>query len=193
MTRVGVLALQGDFDAHKQVLQALGCEVVCVRKPQQLEGLAALVLPGGESSALLRLMAPWDFLSAIQAFHAKGGALMGTCAGLILLARTVSPAQASLGLLDVEVMRNAYGRQQESFEARLQVDASGADGVCDAVFIRAPQILSCASGVRVLATYRNAPVWVRQGRVMAMSFHPELTSDSVAHRYFMQHVVSEVV
>jgi 5'-phosphate synthase pdxT subunit len=180
---VGVLALQGDFAAHARVLRGLGVEVREVRRLADLEGLRALVLPGGESTALLRLMdgAPW--LDALRAFHAEGGPLLGTCAGAILLARAVQPPQPSLGLLDATVERNAYGRQAESFEAELA--APTFDGPMRGVFIRAPRLTATGPAVEVLARLKGEPVLVRQGRVFAATFHPEMAADDRLHRRWL--------
>ena len=183
MNRVGVLALQGDFAAHARVLRGLGADVREVRRLADLDGLRALVLPGGESTALLKLMegAPWR--EELRTFHASGGALLGTCAGAILLAREVSPAQPSLGLLDAVVERNGYGRQAESFEAEL--DAPGFDGPVRGVFIRAPRLKATGPAVEVLARWQDEPVLVREGRVFAATFHPEMAADDRLHRRFL--------
>lgn len=183
MNRVGVLALQGDFAAHARVLRGLGADVREVRRLADLDGLRALVLPGGESTALLKLMegAPWR--EELRTFHASGGALLGTCAGAILLAREVSPAQPSLGLLDAVVERNGYGRQAESFEAEL--DAPGFDGPVRGVFIRAPRLKATGPAVEVLARWQDEPVLVREGRVFAATYHPEMAADDRLHRRFL--------
>lgn len=176
---IGVLALQGDFAAHAAVLRRLGETVREVRSWTDLAGLRALVLPGGESTALLRLMGgPW--FDALRAFHVGGGALLGTCAGAVLLARDVDPAQPSLGLLDVCVSRNAYGRQVDSFEA--QLDAPAFDDPLLGVFIRAPRFTAVGPRLEVLARLDGEPVLVRQGRVLAATFHPEIAGDDRVHR-----------
>lgn len=181
---VGVLALQGDFSAHQRILTELGGDVHEVRRPHQIRDLAGLVVPGGESTALIRLMnhdpAWW---TELETFYRQGKALFGTCAGLILLAREVEPVQRSLNLIDLTVERNAYGRQIDSFEAH----GAWEDGrPLEMVFIRAPRISRVGSEVRVLATRGGQPVLVEQGSVMAGSFHPELTSDSSVHRRFLE-------
>ena len=183
MKAVGVLALQGDFAAHARVLRGLGADVREVRRLADLHGLRALVLPGGESTALLKLMedAPW--LDELRTFHASGGVLLGTCAGAILLAREVSPAQSSLGLLDAVVERNGYGRQAESFEA--EIEAPGFDGPVRGVFIRAPRLKALGPAVEVLARWKGEPVLVREGRVLAATFHPEMAADDRVHRRFL--------
>ena len=180
---VGVLALQGDFAAHARVLRGLGEGVREVRRVADLDGLRALVLPGGESTALLKLMEGEPWLDEVRTFHASGGALLGTCAGAILLAREVSPAQPSLGLLDALVERNGYGRQAESFEAELE--APSFDGPVRGVFIRAPRLKATGPAVEVLARWRGEPVLVREGRVYAATFHPEMAADDRLHRRFL--------
>lgn len=186
--RVGVLALQGDFAAHAAALARLGCQVREVRRVAELEGLAGLALPGGESTALLNLMRDEPWFEALRALHARGGALFGTCAGAILLAREVtSPRQESLGLLDAVVERNAFGRQVDSFEARLAAPLLGGD--LTAVFIRAPRLRAVGPGVEVLARLDGEPVLVREGRVLAATFHPEIAGDDRLHRYFVRELV----
>ena len=182
---VGVLALQGDFDAHARALRAAGAsEVVEVRLPGDLFGLSALVLPGGESTALLRLLASSGLDRALPEFHARGGALFGTCAGAILLAREVTrPAQASLGLLDATVERNHYGRQVDSFEGEIPL---GKGPPLPVVFIRAPAFVRVGREVEVLAEHGGLPVLVREGRVLACTFHPELTGDPRIHRLLLE-------
>src|SRR6185503_10782014 len=189
MVKAGVLALQGDYDAHAAVLRAQGAEVSEVRRPEALRGLHGLVVPGGESTALLRLMdgAPWA--EEIGALHARGGALFGTCAGAILLARAVRPAQKSLGLLDVEIERNGYGRQVDSFEADVQ--AAPPYGPLRGTFIRAPRIRAVGPAVEVLGTLRGEPVLVREGRVLAATFHPELEGANGVHRDFLRLAAGE--
>ena len=183
--RVGVLALQGDFAAHARMLEAIGADVREVRAPKTMRSLSGLVIPGGESTTLLRLM-DYDqsWWPALGEFHEDGGALLGTCAGLILLAKEVTtPTQRSLGLLNVTVERNAYGRQRESFEATGQ----WSDGrPLEMVFIRAPAIQHSGNGVDVLATHGGDPVVVRQDRIIGATFHPELTNDDSLHRLFLQ-------
>ena len=186
-SRIGVLALQGDFAAHAAALRQAGVEAPPeVRQPGELEGLAGLVLPGGESTTHLRLMEERGFPRALAAFVERGGALFGTCAGAILLARrVVGPEQPGLGLIDIEIRRNAYGRQQESFETTCRAGAFGARPL-DLVFIRAPRILSTGPGVEVLASHDGSPVLVRQGRVLAATFHPELSEDARIHAFFAE-------
>jgi len=187
MTRVGVLALQGDFAAHAALLRGLGAEVLEVRRVADLRGLGGLVMPGGESTALLRLMADEPWFDALRAFHRDGGALFGTCAGAILLAREVTgPSQPSLGLLDATLERNAYGRQIESFETLLEAPLLG--GAVRAAFIRAPRIRRVGPGVAVLARHQGEPALVEEGRVLAATFHPEIAGEGLVHERFLQAV-----
>lgn len=187
--RAGVLALQGGFAAHCDVLQRLGVRAQEVRRCEQLRELDALLLPGGESTALLRLMEGVAWFDALRAFERRGGALFGTCAGCILLARSVvNPEQPGAGLLDVTVARNAYGRQADSFETVLDAGPLGAD--LPGVFIRAPRILELGPAVEVLARCGEEPVLVRQGRVMCATFHPELTGDLRVHALFVQQSIA---
>ena len=184
MARLGVLALQGDFAAHAAVLDELGSPPVEVRRAAELEGLDGIVVPGGESTTLLNLMADEPWFEALGRLHARGGAVFGTCAGAILLAREVEePAQPALGLLDATVRRNAYGRQVDSFETRLRLE--GEAEPLPAVFIRAPRFVRLGSEVEILARLDGEPVLVRQGSVLAATFHPELTPDRRVHRMFV--------
>lgn len=183
--RVGVLALQGDFALHAGALRRAGAEAVEVRKPEHLRDLDGLVIPGGESTTLLRLMEAWGFVPALREFHAAGRPLFGTCAGLILLAREVErPRQFSLGFIDLTVERNAYGRQRESFEAPGTAVLDGRTVPVEMVFIRAPRIRRVGRGVEVLATHGGDPVMAREGTVLVASFHPELTDGVEVHRFF---------
>ena len=183
--RIGVLALQGDFALHARALGRCGAEAVEVRKPDELAGLDGLIIPGGESTTLLKLMDAWGFVPALEKLHAAGTPIFGTCAGLILLAREVeNPRQFSLGAIDVTVERNAYGRQRESFEARGTARLDGRPVELDMVFIRAPRIRRLGPGVESLAELRGETVMARQGNVLVATFHPELTDDLSVHRYF---------
>lgn len=184
--RVGVLALQGDVEEHRTALTRAGAEVRSVRTPGDLEGLEGLVLPGGESTAIGRMMERAGLLEPLRARAAAGNlALFGTCAGMILLAREVlGGAPPRLGVLDVTVERNAYGRQVDSFEVDLPVPALG-EAPVRAVFIRAPVVRAVGPGVEVLATWRGHPVLVRQGRHLASAFHPELVDDLRLVRHFL--------
>ena len=184
MSAIGVLALQGGFEAHLEALARAGTAGRAVRRVAELTGLDALVMPGGESTTLLNLMADEPWFDALRGFHADGGALFGTCAGAILLAREVrGPAQPSLGLLDAVVERNAYGRQVDSFEATLDAPAPG--GTVSGVFIRAPRFRALGPDVEVLASRDGEPVLVREGRIWAATFHPELTENATVHAAFL--------
>jgi 5'-phosphate synthase pdxT subunit len=159
----------------------IGVPVRELRRVRELDGLAGVVIPGGESTTLLNLMRDEPWFEALTAFHARGGVLAGTCAGAILLARDVRPRQPSLALLDAVIERNAWGRQVDSFEARVEAPALG--GALDAVFIRAPRFRALFPDVLVLARHAGEPVLVRQERVVAATFHPELTRSRLLHRY----------
>ena len=187
-TRVGVLSLQGDFALHAAALSELGCEPVRVTLPEHLEpALAALVLPGGESTTMLRLLESTGLRARIEAF-VRERPVLGTCAGLILLAREADRLPApTLGVLDVTAERNAWGRQVHSFTDLVEAPALG--GTLTGVFIRAPRITRVGRGVEVLARYRDEPVGVRQGNVVALTFHPELTADRRLHAWFLSEVV----
>jgi 5'-phosphate synthase pdxT subunit len=183
--RIGVLALQGDFARHAAALARCGVEAVEVRRPEELADVDGLIIPGGESTTLLKLMDEWAFVPALEKFHAAGRPIFGTCAGLIVLAREVErPRQFSLGLIDVTVERNAYGRQRESFEASGTVTLDGRAHPFEMVFIRAPRIRRVGAGVETLAEHHGEPVMARQGSVLVATFHPELTDDPAVHRYF---------
>ena len=175
--RIGVLALQGNFREHAAMLRRLGAESVEVRKPEQLEGLDGLVVPGGESTTFVRLMRLYGLEDAIRRFEQP---MLGTCAGLIVLDRD------HLGLVDVEVARNAYGRQVSSFEADLEL--VGDDEPLRGVFIRAPRVTAAGDGVEVLAKLDGEPVLLRQGRFLVATFHPELTDDTRVHELFLESV-----
>jgi 5'-phosphate synthase pdxT subunit len=188
--KAGVLALQGAFREHAEVLDALGAEPVDVRVPGDLGGLDAIFLPGGESTTVGRLLGTSGLLEPLRAALADGLPAFGTCAGLILLATDVSdgrPDQPVLGAIDVGVRRNAYGRQRESFEADLEID--GLDGgPFRGVFIRAPMIERVGPGVEVLARDDESPVLCRQGKVWVSTFHPELSDDLRLHQRFLTEV-----
>jgi 5'-phosphate synthase pdxT subunit len=188
--RVGVLALQGAFREHVYALEALDVRAVAVRLPTQLDECVGLIIPGGESTAISKLMESYGFYEPIAERFAAGMAVWGTCAGAILIAKRVSEGiegQRGLGLMDIEVRRNAYGRQVDSFEADL--DFAHVGEPYRGVFIRAPWIESVADGVEVLARHESHIAAARQGRLLATTFHPELTGDPRIHRYFVQTVV----
>ena len=184
--RVGVLALQGDFQAHERALTRAGAEAVEVRSAADLESLEGLVIPGGESTTMVKLLEEEKLLDPLREFGRKHP-IFGTCAGAILLASDVANStQASLGLMDMEVERNAYGRQLDSRIARLR--PQGIEGDLEAVFIRAPIIRRVGRDATVLASYQGDPVLVEQGRHLAATFHPELTDDSRVHLMFLQKI-----
>ena len=177
---IAVLALQGDFAAHRRRLEEMGLDSFEARNPEELEGASGLVVPGGESTTLWKFFefAPWE--DAIRRFAATGAPVLGTCAGAIVLAREVTnPDQRGLGVIDISVERNAYGRQADSFVG--DVDAPTLGGRLPAVFIRAPKIRRVGPAVEILATRESEPVLVRQDNVVAATFHPELTNDSTVH------------
>ncbi|HEX3892780.1 MAG TPA: pyridoxal 5'-phosphate synthase glutaminase subunit PdxT [Terracidiphilus sp.] len=182
-TRIGVLAIQGDYAAHAEALAESGATPLEIRKPQELEGLDGLILPGGESTTMLKFLEKQSFFEALQTFCGSKP-VFGTCAGAILLAREVlHPPQRSLGLLDATVERNAYGRQIDS--AILQAETKLPGGPLEMVFIRAPRIVQVGKEVQVLAERDGFPTLVRQGRVMAATFHPELSKDRRVHQAFV--------
>ncbi|HWW15812.1 MAG TPA: pyridoxal 5'-phosphate synthase glutaminase subunit PdxT [Candidatus Dormibacteraeota bacterium] len=177
---IGVLALQGDFDAHRRRLEELGAKVVLVKKPEQLDEVDGLVIPGGESGTFLKLLGEEGFEKLKQFVRLKP--TFGTCAGAILLATEVeNPHQAGLGAIDIRIRRNAYGRQLDSSIRQGKL----ADSPLEMVFIRAPKIERVGVGVEVLATEGSDPVAVRQGRAMAVTFHPELSEDTRLHQAFV--------
>lgn len=187
--RVGVLAIQGDYSAHAAALTEMGAGPCEVRKPEELAALDGLILPGGESTTMLKFLEKHGFFEALEAF-AKRKPVFGTCAGAILLAREVrNPAQRSLGILDAVVERNAYGRQIDSSIFTAETELAG--GPLEMVFIRAPRITSTGPGVQILARRGTDPVLVRQGTVMAATFHPELSMDRRVHELFVRIVMGE--
>jgi 5'-phosphate synthase pdxT subunit len=178
--KIGVLALQGDFDAHRRRLEELGAEVVLIKKPDQLDAIDGLVIPGGESGTFLKLLGEEGFKKLKDFVHAKP--TFGTCAGAILLAAEVeNPKQAGLGALNIRIRRNAYGRQIDS---SIRQGLLGASPI-EMVFIRAPKIENVGEGVEVIATQGADPVAVRQGSAMAATFHPELSDDPRIHQAFL--------
>jgi len=184
--RVGVLSLQGDFACHRRTLEALGVETIRVTLPADLDRLDALVMPGGESTTMLRLLESTGLRGPLASFVASRPVL-GTCAGLILLAREADGLPfPTLGVLDVSVLRNAYGRQIDSFSA--PVDVAPLEGPFHAVFIRAPRLRRVGEGVEVVARRDGEPVGVRSGRIVGLCFHPELTQDLRLHRWFLEQV-----
>ncbi len=190
MRPIGVLALQGNFAAHINMCNKIGVAAVEVRQVLELDKISALIIPGGESSTLLKLMQPQNFLAAIREFYHNGGAIFGTCAGLILLANKVIPPQDSLSLLNVTVERNAYGRQLESFVGQGELQFAAAKHTfTQMVFIRAPKIIAVGTDVQIIASCNGVPVLVAGDRVLGCSFHPEMSDDSFIHRYFIENMV----
>ncbi len=188
---VGVLALQGAFREHMYALEALDIRAVAVRKPEQLHGIAGLIIPGGESTAISKLMESYGFYGPIAERHAAGMAVWGTCAGAILIARSVVDGiagQRPLALMNITVRRNAYGRQIDSFEVGL--DFAHMDRAYPGVFIRAPRIETVGKGVEVLASHQGHIVAAREGGLLATTFHPELTGDPRIHRYFVEQIAT---
>jgi 5'-phosphate synthase pdxT subunit len=183
---IGVLAIQGNYANHAQALTEAGALPVEVRKPEQLASLDGLVLPGGESTTMLKFLAKQSFFEVLREF-CLSKPVFGTCAGVILMAREVlNPAQRSMGVLDAVVERNAYGRQIDSVIVTAETELAG--GPLEMVFIRSPRIVQIGSGVDVLARREGFPVLVRQGRILAATFHPELSHDRRVHRLFVESV-----
>lgn len=185
MLKIGVLALQGAIAEHIRSLESAGAEAVAVKRTEELQDLHGLVIPGGESTTIGKLMRKYGFMDAVRDFAAQGKPIFGTCAGLIILANEIEgQEEAHLGLMNMTVARNAFGRQRESFETDL--DVKGIDNPIRAVFIRAPLIKSVGAGVEVLSTYKDEIVTARQGQFLAASYHPELTDDFRLHAYFLE-------
>jgi 5'-phosphate synthase pdxT subunit len=183
--RIGVLALQGDFREHQQLLEQLGVDAVEVRTPKDLSGLSGLVLPGGESTAISKLLKIFDLIEPLRELRAQGFPMLGTCAGMILLADNVEGAGADqefIGGLDITVSRNAYGSQNQSFEADVAIGGKNNR----VAFIRAPRVLHVGPAVEVLAELNAEPLAVRQGNLMAASFHPEITMATELHEIFVE-------
>jgi 5'-phosphate synthase pdxT subunit len=185
--RIGVLALQGAFVEHLGILERLGAEPVLVRLPKELEGLDGLIIPGGESTTMSRLMLERQLRQSLEDRAHAGFPVMGICAGMVLMAKRIcDSALQSLGLIDIEVRRNAFGSQVDSFETDLEIPALGKEPF-HGVFIRAPVIVAADSAVELLARLDDGPaVAARQGKLLALAFHPELTADSRLHRYFLE-------
>lgn len=184
---IGVLALQGAVAEHIRSIELAGAEGVAIKKKEELQDIQGLIIPGGESTTIGKLMRKYDFIDAIREFYAAGKPIFGTCAGLIVLAKKIEgQEEAHLGLMDMTVARNAFGRQRESFETDL--DVKGIDEPIRAVFIRAPLIRSVGDQVDVLSSYNGEIVAARQGHLLASSFHPELTDDYRLHQYFVDMV-----
>ncbi len=188
--KIAVIAMQGDFEKHIQTLTRLGADAYPARLPADVADADGIILPGGESTTIGKLMARYGMDTALKQAAHVGKPIYGTCAGLILLAREIAAGtqerggQPTLGLLDVSVARNAFGRQVDSFEAALDVPALGTEPL-RAVFIRAPYVVEAGPGVETLATYDGKTVFVRQGMILGSAFHPEITEDDRAHRLFL--------
>lgn len=190
--KIGILAVQGAFREHERMLQRLGADTMYVKKRAGLEGIDGLVIPGGESTSIGRLMREYDLMGPIRELSADGLPVMGTCAGLIVLAKTIANGdEPHLALLDAVVDRNSFGRQRESFETDLVIAKLG-DTPFPAVFIRAPHVVSVGHHVDVLARYEGRIVGVEEGNLLGFSFHPELTDDDRIHQYFLQKVEARI-
>lgn len=187
MKRIGVLALQGDFVEHIALLRRLSVEALSVRLPRELDGLDGLIIPGGESTTIGRLIKEYDLMAPVRGLAREGFPIMGTCAGMILLARRISDINVEpLGAMDIDVRRNAFGRQVDSFETDLEMPVIG-EPPFHCVFIRAPFIEMVGDGVEVLARLPDGTgVAARQGNMLALAFHPELTDDLRLHEYFLR-------
>ncbi len=184
--RIGILALQGDVSLHERSLSGYAIKPIKVKTPDDLPRIDGLIIPGGESTALLKLATPIGLLAAITDFAQHGGSIFGTCAGAILLARRVTnPPQSSLGLLAITIERNGYGRQLDSTETNGQGSRALGVSTLPMTFIRAPRITDTGTSVSVLARYQQEPVLVRQGKILAATFHPELTNSTVVYDYWL--------
>ncbi|AJI22563.1 pyridoxal 5'-phosphate synthase glutaminase subunit PdxT [Priestia megaterium] len=184
MVKVGVLGLQGAFREHAQALEAAGAEAIIIKKVEQLNEIDGLILPGGESTAMRRLIDKYDFMEPLRQFAQAGKPVFGTCAGLILLAgQVVDREEPHLGVMDITVARNSFGRQRDSFEAALNIKDIGEGFI--GVFIRAPHIVEVGENVEVLAMHNDRIVAARQGQFLGCSFHPELTDDARMAQYFV--------
>jgi len=189
--KIGVLALQGAVAEHIKMLSALGAEAVPVRLPSELNGLDALIIPGGESTTISKLLSDYGLMGPIRQLVKKGLPIFGTCAGLVLLAKKVPNLQIeSISVMDIEVQRNAFGRQVDSFEADLKIPALH-NGTFHGIFIRAPIIEKVDRGVEVLCQLNSKAVAVRQGKLLGCAFHPELTDDLRLHKYFLDIVAGD--
>ncbi|BCC27285.1 MULTISPECIES: pyridoxal 5'-phosphate synthase glutaminase subunit PdxT [Bacillus] len=187
MVKIGVLGLQGAVREHVKSVEASGAEAVVVKRIEQLEEIDGLILPGGESTTMRRLIDKYAFMEPLRTFAKSGKPMFGTCAGMILLAKTlIGYEEAHIGAMDITVERNAFGRQKDSFEAALSIEGVGEDFV--GVFIRAPYVVNVADDVEVLSTHGDRMVAVRQGPFLAASFHPELTDDHRVTAYFVEMV-----
>lgn len=183
--RIGVLALQGDFDAHRHALNVLGVKNTDIRKSGQLEDVDGLIIPGGESTTLVKLLQAFDMVDPIREFYKNGKGIFGTCAGSILLAKEIeNSAQFRFGFIDIAVIRNGYGRQTDSFEEDIDIKELGTEPF-HAIFIRAPRITRCGSGAVELAKKDGSILIAKEKNVLVTTFHPELTEDTRIHQYFV--------
>jgi 5'-phosphate synthase pdxT subunit len=195
---IGVLAVQGDFAEHIRMVESLGAEAREVRLPADLDGIDGLILPGGESTAMRKLLHRWDLVKPIKALAKRGAPILGTCAGAILLATKIADGdEPVLSLLDIEVRRNAFGRQLESFETSLVMESFGKEGrsrTIQAVFIRAPEIVKVGPSARAVATLEDGRiVAARQGRILGIAFHPEITGETGVHRWLVAEATATLV
>lgn len=189
--RIGVLALQGDFDAHRGMLDRLGIENSDIRKSEQLKEIDGLIIPGGESTTLIKLLKAFDMVEPIKDFYRSGKGIFGTCAGSILVAKDVENSdQFRFGFIDITVVRNGYGRQVDSFEDDFEVKEFGKAPV-HAVFIRAPRITRCGAGVTILAAIGGSALIAKEKNLLVTTFHPELTDDTRIHKHFVDTCVKE--
>lgn len=188
LKKIGVLALQGDFDAHQKMLDRLSVQSLQIRTREQLNDIDGLIIPGGESTTLIKLMRAFDLIEPISQFYEKGKPIFGTCAGSILVAKNIQNSeQFRFGFIDTTVERNGYGRQVNSFECDV-ITSLGPEPM-HAIFIRAPKIVNTGSSVDIIATYEGSPIAARENKILVATFHPELTDDVRLHQYFMQKLV----
>jgi len=185
--KIGILSLQGDFAEHYRILEEIGANPRYVKSPEELETVDGLIIPGGESTTLHRLLTRYHVFEAIKDFSKSGKPIFGTCTGLILLAKEVLSLTRgfSLELLDIVVLRNAYGRQRESFESVVSIKYAGIEKEIPGIFIRAPKIVKTGKGVEILGFHGEDPVLVKEGNIMGATFHPELTEDTTIHTIFL--------
>ncbi|EAG6627052.1 pyridoxal 5'-phosphate synthase glutaminase subunit PdxT [Listeria monocytogenes] len=188
MKKIGVLAIQGAVDEHIQMIESAGALAFKVKHSNDLAGLDGLVLPGGESTTMRKIMKRYDLMEPVKAFASKGKAIFGTCAGLVLLLKEIEGGEESLGLIEATAIRNGFGRQKESFEAELNVEAFG-EPAFEAIFIRAPYLIEPSNEVAVLATVENRIVAAKQANILVTAFHPELTNDNRWMNYFLEKMV----
>ncbi|MBC2345016.1 pyridoxal 5'-phosphate synthase glutaminase subunit PdxT [Listeria welshimeri] len=188
MKKIGVLALQGAVDEHIQMIKSAGALPSKVKHPSDLNGLDGLVLPGGESTTMRKIMKRYDLIEPVRAFAKEGKAIFGTCAGLVLLSKEIEGGEESLRLIDTTAVRNGFGRQKESFEAELKVEIFS-DAPFEAVFIRAPYLIEPSPEVSVLATFEDKIVAAKEANILVTAFHPELTNDNRFMRFFIEKMV----